>query len=54
MKDDTLYISLIERYKAARSSGVGFLEASKYLDKATKIAKDGEVSEEVILGAAYL
>jgi hypothetical protein len=51
-KDDKAYIALMDKYKRARiTDGQG---AMKYLDAAMKLRETGEVSDDAILGGAYL
>ena len=52
MKDDKKYLALMSRYKELRVE-LGPL-ANPYLGAAMKLRKDGEVSDDAILGAAYL
>jgi hypothetical protein len=51
-KDDEKYIALMNAYKSKRREmGAG---ANKYLNAAVELRKRGNVSENAVLGAAYL
>lgn len=50
--DDEMYVKLMMDYKRKRRSDPD--EARKILDKAEKLIDDGDVSNEAIMGAAYL
>lgn len=50
--DDKKYMALMGKYKVARLSDPA--GANKYLKAATELRKQGSVSEDVILGCAYL
>jgi hypothetical protein len=51
-KDDKAYVALMDKYKRARiTDGQG---AMKYLDAAMKLRETGEVSDDAVLGGAYL
>lgn len=52
MKDDDKYLVLMDRYKQLRGSRG--LEAVKYLEAAMKLRERGNVSEDAVIGAAYL
>ena len=51
-KDDKAYISLMDRYKINRLKD--HQGAQKYLDAAMKLREKGDVSQDAIIGAAYL
>jgi hypothetical protein len=51
-KDDSKYFALMARYKELRTQ-LG-PRADVYLEAASQLREDGDVSEEAILGAAYL
>lgn len=50
--DDELYVKLMVDYKSKRRNNPE--EAGKILDKAEKLLDGGNVSNEAIMGAAYL
>ena len=51
-KDDKKYLALMNAYKTNRmEKGI---EANRYLEAAMKLRKVGEVSDDAIIGAAYL
>ena len=52
MTDEEKYIILMGKYKSSR--GKLGPEANKYLLAASKIAKDGKIDHEIVLGSAYL
>jgi len=51
-KHDDKYVALIARYKEKRQE-LGE-KANPYLEAAMKLREKGDVSEEAIIGAAYL
>jgi hypothetical protein len=51
-KDDAAYVALMAKYKENRRE-MGE-EAMKYLDAAMKLKEKGDVSEDAIIGGAYL
>jgi hypothetical protein len=51
-KDDQKYLALMSRYKELRMK-LG-PRALPYLEAAMKLREEGDVSEDVILGAAYM
>jgi hypothetical protein len=51
-KDDNKYMQLMARYKELR--GELGEKAEPYLQAAMKLREKGDVSEDAILGAAYL
>lgn len=51
-EDDKKYMALMARYKELR--GKLGEEATPYLEAAIKLREEGNVSEDAILGAAYL
>jgi hypothetical protein len=51
-KDDRKYLALMSRYKELRMQ-LG-PKALPYLEAAMKLREEGDVSEDVILGAAYM
>ena len=50
--DDKKYIALMDKYKQNR--GKDPKGAQKYLDAAMELAKRGKVSDDAIIGGAYL
>ena len=53
-KDDQEYIDLMGHYKHVARKKDNRKEANKYLDKARKLAKDGDVSKNAKLAAQYI
>ena len=53
-KDDQEYIDLMGHYKHVARKTMKPKEANKYLDKARKLAKDGDVSKNAKLAAQYI
>ena len=51
-KDDAAYVALMAKYKENRRE-MGE-KALKYLDAAMKLRETGEVSDDAVLGGAYL
>ena len=51
-RDDSKYVALMARYKELRGE-LGD-KANVYLEAAMKLREKGQVSDEAILGAAYL
>ena len=51
--DDKKYFALMSEYKVARRHG-DRKEANKILDKAQKLGREGDVSKDAKIGAAYL
>ena len=51
-KDDQAYVTLYDKYKQSR--GRDPQGAMKYLDAAMKLREKGDVSQDAIIGAAYL
>ena len=51
-KDDDKYLALMARYKQLRTK-LG-PKADLYLYAASKLLENGEVSDDAVLGAAYL
>ena len=51
-KDDSKYIALMNQYKVLR--GGNPQEAQKYLEGAMKLRQVGEVSQDAVIGGAYL
>ena len=51
-KDDSKYVKLMSRYKELR--GKLGKEANPYLEAAMKLRETGDVSQDAIIGAAYL
>jgi hypothetical protein len=51
-RDDTKYVALMARYKELR--GELGEKADPYLQAAMKLREKGQVSEDAILGGAYL
>ena len=54
MKDDEKYQRLMSAYKVARRNPNKIKEASKLLNEAWRLEKEGEVSKEVIEGMRYV
>jgi hypothetical protein len=52
MTDDQKYVTLMARYKEMR--GEMGPEANRYLEAAMKLRERGNVSEDAIIGGAYL
>ena len=52
MKDDKKYLALMSRYKELRVE-LGLM-ANPYLEAAMKLRERGNVSDDAIIGAAYL
>jgi hypothetical protein len=52
MKDDRKYLALMARYKELR--GELGMKANAYLEAAMDLRKQGNVSDDAIIGAAYL
>ena len=52
--DDQEYIDLMGYYKHVARRTMKGKEANKYLDKAMKLAKDGDVSKKAKLAAQYI
>lgn len=52
MTDDDKYIALMAKYKENR--GANGQEAVRYLEAAMKLRERGNVSEDAIIGGAYL
>jgi hypothetical protein len=52
-KDDKAYFKLMDKYKQERRKGDG-KDALKYLHQAQDLSKNGDVSQDAMLGAAYL
>ena len=52
MTDDEKYVALYDKYKQNR--GKDPQGAMKYLDAAMKLRERGNVSQDAIIGAAYL
>lgn len=51
-KDDNKYVTLMARYKELR--GELGVKANPYLEAAMKLRQEGNVSDDAIIGAAYL
>lgn len=54
MKDDEKYQRLMSAYKVARRNPNKIKEASKLLNEAWRLEKEGEVSKDVIEGMRYV
>ena len=52
--DDKKYFALMGEYKQLRRNPKNRAEAKKILDKAMKLAKEGDVTPDCKLAAAYL
>ena len=52
--DDQEYIDLIGHYKHVARKTQSREEANKYLDKAMKLAREGDVSKKAKLAAQYI
>tara|TARA_Y100000768_G_scaffold289900_1_gene224004 strand:- start:6366 stop:6593 length:228 start_codon:yes stop_codon:yes gene_type:complete len=53
-KDDKEYVKLMDHYKNVARKTMPRGEANKYLDKARKLAKDGDVSDKAKLAGTYI
>ena len=53
-KDDQLYIDLMGYYKHVARKSMDRKEANKYLTKAQKLAKEGDVSKNAKTAGAYI
>ena len=53
-KDDKKYIDAMGYYKHVARKKMSRKEANKYLDKAMKIAREGDVSEKAKLAGRYI
>jgi len=51
-KDDKAYIALMDRYKINRLKD--HEGAQKYLEAAMKLRETGDVSDDAVIGGAYL
>jgi hypothetical protein len=51
-EDEKKYCELMSQYKIERRKGRG--PAAKLLAQAMQLAKEGDVSQDVIIGMAYL
>ena len=51
-KDDSKYIALMNQYKVLR--GGSPQEAQEYLEGAMKLRQVGDVSQDAVIGGAYL
>lgn len=54
MKDDRKYRRLMAEYKTLRMDPEKKREAQKLLDAAQELARNGQVSDDAIIGMAYL
>ena len=54
MKDDDQYVDLMSRYKVTRRNPDKEEEANLLLLAAMTLRQEGEVSQDAIIGAAYL
>lgn len=52
MKDDKAYIKLMDRYKTERVRD--YEGAQKYLEAAMRLRESGDVSDDAVIGGAYL
>ena len=52
--DDKKFIALMVEYKKLRRNKDDRVEASKVLEKAMTLAKEGDVSDKTKIGVAYL
>jgi hypothetical protein len=52
MKDDKKYVALMDTYKQKRL--LDPQGAQKYLEAAMKLRAEGEVSDDAMIGGAYL
>ena len=52
MTDDDKYLALMSKYKQKRLTEDE--EANKYLKAAMKLRQNGKVSEDAVLGGAYM
>ena len=53
-KDDAEYMRLMDRYKRMRAKPHQRKEASDTLDEAQKLGREGDVSRDAKMAAAYL
>jgi hypothetical protein len=54
MKDDNQYMELMDKYKVARRDPDQREAADLYLRAAMELRERGNVSQDVIIGAAYM
>jgi hypothetical protein len=55
MEDDNAYVALMDKYKQSRGSSSEENDAAmKYLDAAIALKEKGRVSQDAVLGGAYL
>jgi hypothetical protein len=55
MEDDNAYVALIDKYKQSRGGTTEQQIASlRYLDAAIALKEKGRVSQDAVLGGAYL
>jgi hypothetical protein len=54
MKDDSQYVDLMDRYKRARRDPDKREEADLLLRAAMTLRQEGEVSDDAIIGGAYM
>ena len=52
MKDDKKYVALMEKYKILRRTD--YEGAQRYLEAAMKLRGGGNVSDDAVIGGAYL
>jgi hypothetical protein len=52
VSDDEKYVALMARYKELR--GELGVKANPYLEAAIKLRQEGNVSDDAVIGAAYL
>ena len=52
--DDKKYFALMSEYKMLRRDSKNREKANKILDQAMKLGREGDVSKDAKLGAAYL
>lgn len=54
MRDDKKYQRIMAEYKKLRTNPEKTREAQKLLDACRELVKNGQVSDDAILGMAYL
>lgn len=52
MDDDAKYVALMDKYKVERRGD--YEKAQKYLEAALALRERGNVSDDAVIGAAYL
>ena len=54
MKDDNQYMELMDKYKVARRDPDQREAADLYLQAAMTLRNEGQVSQDAVIGAAYM